>query len=102
MQNLISVQHILIVIRFVTDVLRAQSRFVKFTHFTNLLWARSTLVTDIVTNISRRQPLFTSRDVNAATRLAEASLRCDNIYNVHSKKCNIRLPYVKRTLENVR
>ena len=58
----------LLVIRSVTDVLRAQSRFVKFvegeaagqpsTHFTNLLWVRSTSVTDLITNLSRRQPLF--------------------------------------------
>ena len=48
---------IILVIRYVSDVLRAQSRFVK-THFTNLLWVRSTSVTDLITNLSRRQPLF--------------------------------------------
>ena len=58
----------LLVIRSVTDVLRAQSRFVKFvgvkpqaeplTHFTNLRWIQSTSVTDFITNLSRRQPLF--------------------------------------------
>ena len=49
------------VIRSVTDVLRTQSRFVKCvggsacgltpTNFTNLLWARSTSETDLITNI---------------------------------------------------
>ena len=61
----------LLVIRSVSDVLRAQSRLVKFvggggvrpqaeppTHFTNLLWARSTSQTDLITNLSRYQPLF--------------------------------------------
>ena len=49
------------VIRSVADVLRTQSRFVKCvwcsassltppTNFTNLLWARSTSVTDLITN----------------------------------------------------
>ena len=60
----------LLVIRSVSGVLRAQSRLVKFvgggvrpqaeppTHFTNLLWARSTSETDLITNLSRHQPLF--------------------------------------------
>ena len=67
----------LLVIRSVSDELRAQSRLVKFvggggggggeaagrrpnppTHFTNLLWARSTSETDLITNLSRHQPLF--------------------------------------------
>ena len=55
------------VISSVTDVFRTQSRVVKFggggqteppTHFTNLLWVRSTSVTELITNLSRRQPLF--------------------------------------------
>ena len=53
----------LLVIRSVTDVLRTQSRFIKFiegggeaeggtpTHFTNLLSVRSTSVTDLITNL---------------------------------------------------
>ena len=55
---------LLLVIRSITDVLRAQSRFVKFvggggagrtpTHFTNPLCVRSTSVTDFITNLSRR------------------------------------------------
>ena len=60
---------ILLVIRSVTDVLRARSRFVNFvgmrrqaelpsrhplTHFTNLLWNRSTSITDHITKLSRR------------------------------------------------
>ena len=50
----------------VTDALRAHSRFVKYvgcsassspsTNFTNLLWARSTSVTDLVTNMSTALP----------------------------------------------
>ena len=49
------------VIRSVTDVLRTQSRYVKCVggsacgltpiNFTNLLWARSTSETDLITNI---------------------------------------------------
>ena len=59
---------IFLVIRSVSDVLRPQSRFVKVlgvrpqaespTHFTNLLWVRTMSVTDLITNLSRRQPLF--------------------------------------------
>ena len=62
---------IVLVIRSVSDVLRAQSRFVKFvgvkpqaeppTHFTNLLWVRSTSVTDLITNLSRQKPLFSRK-----------------------------------------
>ena len=58
------VHTLILVIRSVSDVLRAQSRLVKFigvrsqeehpTHFTNLLWVGSTSVTDIITNLSRR------------------------------------------------
>ena len=54
---------LLLVIRYVTEVLRAQSRFVKFvglrsqaespTHFTNLLLVRGTSVTDLITILSR-------------------------------------------------
>ena len=56
---------ILLIIKSVTDVLRAQSRFVKFaeppTHFTNLLWVRGTSVTDLITSLSRQQPLFSRK-----------------------------------------
>ena len=48
---------ILLVIRSVTDVLRAHCGLTP-THFTNLLWVRSTSVTDLITNLSRQQPLF--------------------------------------------
>ena len=103
---------IILVKRSVTDVLRTQSRFVKCVRGDaavrtpcTLLLVRSTSVTDLKTNLSRWQPLFsrlqafsmdsryrfltlgipwtqsmTSHDVNAATRVAdhEASLRRDN------------------------
>ena len=46
---------ILLVIR--SDVLRAHCSLTP-THFTNLLWVRSTSVTDLIMNLSRQQPLF--------------------------------------------
>ena len=63
---------VLLVIRSVSGVLRAQSRVVNLClrggggkaagrtpiHFTNLLWVRSTSGTDFITNLSRQQPLF--------------------------------------------
>ena len=48
---------ILLVIRSVTYVLRAHCSLTP-THFTNLLWAHSTSVTDLITNLSCQQPLF--------------------------------------------
>ena len=45
---------ILLVIRSVTDVIAASPP----THFTNLLWVRSTSVTDLIANLSHQQPLF--------------------------------------------
>ena len=58
----------ILVIRSVSDVLRAQSRLVKFVGgeaagrtpytFYYLLWVRSTSETDLITNLSRHQPLL--------------------------------------------
>ena len=78
------------------------------THFTNLLWDRSTSVMDLITNLSHRQPLFSrytfSMDdlfitlchvlwyVNSETRLTETSWRCVKIQR-EAKEIKMRSPF---------